>query len=251
MQNAWIDSVVLMAARLAALVVLAPPFASAQVPALIRMGFVVATAASLALGLPVGHPAPPLSPGTLVPAMAYELAIGLPMALGVAFAFTAFTAGGQILDIQIGFGMSQLFDPLTRQRLPVLSTALAQLATVSFFILNAHHALFRALALSLERYPLGQPFPSQAAVESLIAQGASMFSLGFAVVAPVVFCLLLAELGLGVLARNLPQINIFAIGLPTKVVVGLVALAVWLLAAAPVIARLHRSMFEGWKGWLS
>lgn len=251
MQNVWIDSVLLLATRLGALVVVAPPMASAQVPALVRMGFIVALATSLAFALPHAQLDRALPMETLMPAMVSELAIGLPMALGVAFAFAAFTAGGQILDVQIGFGMSQLFDPLTRQRLPVLSTALAQLATISFFILNGHHALFRAVALSLERYPLGRPFPSGAAVGPLIAQGASMFSLGFALVAPVVFCLLLAELGLGVLARNLPQVNIFAIGLPVKVVVGLVALAAWLSAAAPMITRVHRSVLEGWKGWLS
>lgn len=251
MQNAWIDSVVLMATRLGALAVVAPPLASAQVPALIRMGFVVAIAASLSFGLPSAQLEQPISLGELMPAIASELAVGLPMALGIALAFTAFTAGGQILDVQIGFGMSQLFDPLTRQRLPVLSTALAQLATVTFFILNGHHALLRAVALSLERYPLGRPFPLEAAVGPLIAQGASLFALGFAMVAPVVFCLLLAELGLGVLARNLPQVNIFAIGLPIKVIVGLAALAAWLVAAAPMTERLHHAVLVGWKGWLS
>jgi len=250
-QNAWIDAVVLMAARLGALVIVAPPLASSQVPALVRMGFVVAMAASLSLCLPGAQLAQPLAFGDLISSVAGELAVGLPLALGVAFAFTAFTAGGQILDIQVGFGMSQLFDPMTRQRLPVLATAFGQLATISFFILNSHHALLRAVALSVERYPLGQPFPIGVPMGSLIGAGASMFALGFAIVAPVVFCLLLAELGLGVLGRNLPQVNIFAISLPIKVIVGLIGLAAWLVVAAPMIERLHNAMLAGWKGWLS
>ena len=250
MHTAWTDNFLLMATRLSALVLVAPPLASAQVPALVRLGFVMALSGLLTLGLPHAELGQPVPTGSLIACMATELAIGLPMALGVAFAFAAFTAGGQILDVQIGFGMSQLFDPMTRQRLPVLSTAMGQLAAVTFFVLNGHHALLRALALSLERYPLGQPFPIGSALGPLIEQGSSMFVLGFAIVAPVVFCLLLVELGLGVLARNLPQINIFAIGLPVKVIVGLVGLAAWLVVAAPVVTRVHNTVLEGWKGWL-
>lgn len=251
MQNFWVDSALLLATRIGALVLVAPPLASAQIPGIVRLGFVVAVAVALTLGLPQAEVEQPLQMATLIPSIVSELAVGLPMALGVAFAFAAFIAGGQILDIQIGFGMSQLFDPMTRQRLPVLSTALAQLATVSFFILNGHHAVLRALSLSLERFPLGHPFPVGLAVGPLITLGTSMFALGFAMVAPVVFCLLLAELGLGVLARNLPQVNIFAIGLPVKVIVGLTSLSAWLVAASPVVTRLNNAVLDGWKGWLN
>lgn len=251
MQSGLIEVMVLLAARFGALVVLAPPWSSSQIPAMVRVGFVTAMAISLSLCLPGAQIDKSLSLGELMACMFSELAIGLPLALGVAFAFAAYSAGGQLLDIQIGFGISQLFDPTTRQRLPVLATALGQLAMVSFFAVNGDHALLRAIALSLERYPLGHPFQIDVPLDALLMSGASMFALGFSIVAPVVFCLLLTEVGIGILGRNLPQINIFAVGLPIKVIVGLIGLATWFGMAVSIAQRFQNAILAGWMGWLN
>lgn len=84
----------------------------------------------------------------------------------------------------------------------------------------------------------------------LIKQGTALFSLGFAMVAPVIVCLFLTELGLGVLARNLPQMNMFAVGIPLKVLVGVLALSAWLTSAAPVVSRAYASIFSAWEALL-
>ncbi len=73
-----------------------------------------------------------------------------------------------------------------------------------------------------------------------------MFTLGFAMVAPVVFCLLLVEVGLGVLARNLPQMNTFMLAIPLKIVVGIAALSAALVALTGVIERVNASVFRTW-----
>ena len=78
-----------------------------------------------------------------------------------------------------------------------------------------------------------------------------MFALGFALAAPIVACLLLVELGLGVLSRNLPQMNVFALGLPIKVLTGLTALSLWATLGAGIVARIYSSIFQGWKVWFA
>jgi flagellar biosynthetic protein FliR len=85
-----------------------------------------------------------------------------------------------------------------------------------------------------------------AMVPAVVRQAGQMFSLGFAMVAPVVFCLTLVELGLGVLSRNLPQMNTLVVGVPIKVVVGLAALATWAGVGGPAMGRAYATGFEMW-----
>ena len=80
----------------------------------------------------------------------------------------------------------------------------------------------------------------------MLTQASAAFTLGFALVAPVVFVLALVDLGLGVLARNLPQMNMFVLGIPVKVIAGVAALSLWVVAAGPVVARIHGTMVAGW-----
>lgn len=74
-----------------------------------------------------------------------------------------------------------------------------------------------------------------------------LFSLGFALAAPVVVCLLLVELALGVVARNLPQMNMFVIGIPLKIVVGLVLLSVWFSGMGDAMSRAYSFVFRSWE----
>ena len=246
----WVHSLLLLATRLGTVALVAPPLASVQIPGTVRVAFVLTLSALLVGALQAAQLHSALAMGDMVPALGAEFAVGLALALGVALALAAFTAGAQLLDLQIGFGMGQVFDPLTRQRLPMLASAFSQLALLSFIAVEGHHALLRGVALSLERFPPGQGIPLASAAQSAVQQVGSAFTLGFAMVAPVVFCLFLVELGLGVLARNLPQMNLFALGMPVKVLIGLMALAVWLLGAGPVLSRMHAATFSAWKALL-
>ena len=169
------------------------------------------------------------------------------MGLGLMLAFAAFAVGARIVDIQIGFGIGQVFDPSTRQQIPVLQAVLTQTALVGFFLLDGHHAVLRGLALSLKAVPLGHPWNLSAALPHVVKLAAQMFSLGFAILAPVVLCLMAVEIGLGVLSRSLPQMNTLVVGMPVKVIVGLSALALWATTASPLMGRAYASSFELWE----
>jgi flagellar biosynthetic protein FliR len=169
------------------------------------------------------------------------------MSLGIAFAFAAFSVGARLLDVQIGFGIGQVFDPVTQQQLPAISGIVGQLAVVLFFLSDSHLAVLRGLAISIERFPPGAGWPLEAAFAPVLRYASGAFSLGFAIVAPVVFCLALIDLGLGVLARNLPQMNMFVLGIPVKVMAGIAALALWVTASSGVVARINASIFAGWE----
>ena len=243
----WLATTFLLATRLGAMLLMTPPIGVKAIPAIVRVAFVFALAAMLAAALPSQRLVHLDNIAALVAAASSELALGMTMALGMAFAFAAFAAGARLLDVQIGFGIGQVFDPVTQQQLPVLSGVVAQAAVVLFVVSDAHHAMLRGIAASIERFPPGTSWPLDASLAPVLQQAAGMFSLGFALVAPVVFCLALIDLGLGVLARNLPQMNMFVLGVPVKVVAGLAALSVWIAASAPVVMRIDASIFAGWE----
>lgn len=229
------------------------PLLSSAMPGTAKVLLVLGLSAALSQLLPLPALQPNLldNMGLLFTAAFSELALGASLGLGIQLAFGAVSFAGRLLDIQIGFGLVQIFDPLSNARASIVGTAFDQLAVLMFFLLNIHHVLLRGLAWSLERYPLGQPWPLSAALLPLIKQVSAMFVLGFALAAPIVFCVLLVELALGVIAQSLPQMNMLMIGLPIKIVVGMLALAIWAPEMGGVLTRIYESIFTTWNQMLA
>ena len=247
----WVTSVLLLATRIAALLLLTPLLYAVAMPATVRLLFVVALACVLALPFAGASAMAIHAPGALFAAVLREAAVGATLGLGVLLAFAGFSLAGRLVDVQVGFGMAQVVDPLTRARLPIVSAVFGLLAAVFFFLVDGHHALLRGIAFSVERFPPGAGANGAAAAEPLLRQGASLFTLGFALAAPVVLGLLLLEFVLGVIARNLPQMNMFVLGLPAKILVGLVALSAWSSQFAAPARRLYEGIYQAWSAWFS
>lgn len=246
----WLTALLLLALRLGPLFVLAPVFGAADVPVRLRvlLGFAFALML-LAAGPPLAALPDGLdAPGALLEAAAGELMIGAALAFGLACVFGAFQFGGRLLDLQIGFGVATLFDPTTRTQAPLIGTALNLLALTVFFTIDGHHMIVRAVAESVERIPPGAAAPSQLDVQVLVAQFGTMFTHGLAAVAPAVFALLLLDVALAVVARTMPQMNIFIVAMPLKVVVGLAMLALSLGTLAPLLQRVFAGLPVYWRG---
>lgn len=241
-------AIFLLSLRLAAMLLLTPILHAINVPGVVRVLLVVGLAIALASGIPGEVTAQMLSwnSGRLISACFAEVALGATMALAILSAFAAITLAGRLIDIQIGFGIAQVFDPVSKRQVPVLTAAFNQFGALMFFAMNGHHALLRGIAYSLERFPLGQLWAVELAAPALMKQVAGLFTLGLAMAAPVVVALLLLELALGVVARNLPQMNMFVIGIPVKIVAGLVALSFWFGGIGDAMARVYASIFETW-----
>jgi flagellar biosynthetic protein FliR len=246
--GAWITAVVLLSLRLAAVFTLTPLLAAGSVPATVRVLVVLGLSVGLTFGLPgpVSQLEVPAGAGPMIQAGLSELALGFTLSLGVALAFAAFTMAGEIMGLQMSFGLGQVLDPISGARTPIIGTALNQLAVVAFFLGDGHHALLRGLAFSLERFPLGKPWPLAGAIGPVLEQVLALFTLAFALAVPVMFCLLLLELALGVMARNMPQVNMVFLGIPVKIVVGLLALALWLGGMGDAMSRVYASIYRCW-----
>ncbi|USX18355.1 flagellar biosynthetic protein FliR [Oxalobacteraceae bacterium OTU3REALA1] len=239
-----LGGVLLVSVRVAAVFLMTPILYGITMPAVVRAMLVLGL--SLSIGAGLASPPTPMVDSDLALAMFGEAALGAVMALGVLLAFAAFSTAGRLLDVQIGFGMPQVLDPVTHRQLPILNSLFDQLAVVVFFVANGHHALLRGIAYSLERFPPGRPWPLGAMLPEVTRQLAGLFTLGFALAAPVVFCILLTEIALGILSRSMPQMNMFAMGIPVKIVVGLAALVWWQAGIGAVMMRVYASIYAGW-----
>lgn len=239
----------LVTLRMSGLLLLSPPLSSLAVPALARAALVLGLSAAMWPLQTV--PMPDVGWAMLLAWSVMEVVNGAFMALGVNIGFAAAGLGARLLDVQIGFGIGQVLDPSSRRLMPVLSAAFTVLAPVIFLSVDAHHLVLRAAAMGLERFPVGQPWPADAGLSVLVHSVKGLFTLGLALVAPVVFCLVLIELALGVVARSLPQMNVFVVGIPIKLLAGLAALASWMAAATAPMSKVFDVTFRSWESFLT
>lgn len=246
----WIAGVLLLSTRVAALLLLTPVLYAVPVPLTARLLITLGLACVIALPFQGQFDFSPRDIGELLRAVMHEAAVGATLGLGVLTAFAGFALAGRLIDIQVGFGVAQVFDPLTRTRVPVLSSVFSLFAVVFFFVVNGHHALLRGIAYSVDRIPVGSGVSTLNAAEPLVRQMGALFALGFALAGPVVLVLLLLELTLGVLSRGLPQLNMLVLGIPLKILAGMLALSVWAGTLAAPAGRLYAGIYQAWMAWL-
>jgi flagellar biosynthesis protein FliR len=225
----------LVLARVGPLFVLAPLFSSKMVPGRVR--------GIIAVGLAIGL-SPVVSKGADVPLDAWTLAllIAKEMLVGAAFAFAigalfaALSTAGTLLDTAIGFSYGSLVDPLTGSQTTVLSQTYALVGTLVFIAIGGDTWIVQGLARTYDAVGLDQA-PSighlVGAMDTIF--GAIMLS-AIEVAGPVLLALVLTDAAFGVVSRVVPQLNVFAVGFPAKVVVGLLLVA----ATMPFVA-----------GWIS
>lgn len=239
----------LLSLRVATTLTMTPLLYAMPVPARVKvflvLGLSVALSGTLNGGWLTGHVVS-LDVGNLLLSALREVALGAVLALGILVAFSAFSVAGQMLDTQIGFGIAQVFDPMTARPSPLLVSTFNALAVLVFFLVDGHHALLHGLAYSVERFPVGGKWSIANAWVPMTKQISGLFTLGFALAAPVAFSILLVEAALGVVARNLPQINMFAIGIPVKIVAGLAMLALWFGLMGGTMTRIYTSIYITW-----
>lgn len=217
----------LILARVSPLMITAPVWGSPVIPGQVRAFIAILVSALL---LPVVRgPLPAGLTGDAVPlamAVAWELLVGFLIAFLAQLMFAAAQFAGQLIDIQMGFGMANVIDPMTSAQVTLVGQIQYLAALLVFLLLDGHHLLLRGLAETFAVAPLGRPLASAIPLKIVVVQGgAFMFNLAFRIAAPALTALFLANLAMGLVSRMLPQINIFLVGLPVNVGVGLLALA--------------------------
>lgn len=243
---AWVLCVYLLSLRLGVLFVMSPIFTNLSGMTTVRVLFTLALSLVFTSAFNVRPFAIPLEMAPIAAASFVELLVGATLAFGVFAAFGAFSVAGKILDIQIGFGIGSVFDPVTRAGAPLFATILGLLAVAAFFGMDGHHAFIRGVAFSIRQVPPGAGF-HQLPIDAVIRQFGLMFSLGVSLIAPVMFCLLLVEAGLALMSRVLPQMNVFIVGMSVKIFSGIGMLALSVAFLGPRMGKIYASIFTYWE----
>lgn len=246
---AWAVAVLLLWARLGALLTLSPLAQAIKAPPVFWVLFTLALSGTLcaSLGLRVAVPA---GLGGLSLLLLSEAALGTMLGLSLHAAFGTLAMAGRLLDLQMGFGMAAVLDPVTRANVPVMGVALTMVGMAVFFGVDGHHALLRGIVQVTQWVPPGAVW--RLATPSALARAmGAMFSMTIVIVAPALFLLLLTEVVLDFSSRVLPQMNVMFVGMPVKALVGLSTLAIAAPGLAPALRRLYAGVFDFWQGALA
>lgn len=155
-----------------------------------------------------------------------ELIVGLILGFVSSLIFSAIQMAGQLLDTQIGFGIINIIDPLSGQQAPLIGNFKYILALIIFLSTNGHHVLLSALFASFKLIPITGVVVNVAIAKFIVDIIGGMFILALKISLPIIVSLILTDMALGILARTMPQMNIFVVGVPGKIIIGLFVLSV-------------------------
>jgi len=157
-----------------------------------------------------------------------QIGIGAAMGFLLQLVFSALVFGGQVMAYSMGLGFAHMMDPQNGVQVPVVSQYYLILATLAFLLLNGHLVLIQLLADSFTLLPVAADGLSRAGLWELVSWGSRMFAAGVVMALPVLIALLLVNIGMGVVGRAAPQLNIFAVGFPVTLLIGMVLMWVTL-----------------------
>ena len=151
-----------------------------------------------------------------------ELAIGFLVGFMMQMFFAALQAAGEFMDLQLGVGMAKVYDPYTNVSMSLTGNMLNIFYTVIFFVSNGHLTLIKVIASSLAIIPLGTLSLNPDCGQFVALFFSNILILAVKLALPIVAIEIVSELGLGILMRTVPQINVFVVGLQLKLLVGLI-----------------------------
>ncbi len=168
-----------------------------------------------------------------------EVAIGLILGFATQLIFTAVQLAGQIIGFQMGFAIVNVMDPATQSQISITAQFQNIMALMIFLAINGHHFLFAAGAKSFELIPILAFSPSPAIVEMVIELTKNVFITAIKLGAPIMATLFFLNVGLGLVARTVPQMNVFIVGFPLQIALGLLMLG----ATAPIFMAVFQHSF--------
>jgi flagellar biosynthetic protein FliR len=210
--------------RVSALLVVAPIFGHRLYPARAKVGMafmislvIFPSVADTALNVPVGF-----LPYALV--LAREVLMGVVLGFAVLLLFMGIQFAGQLAGLQMGFGIVNVIDPQSQDQISIIGQFLNILAILLILSLDGHHIILNGLMASFDTVPLGGVVLKASIVEKMIVLTSELFTIAIKISAPILISLFLVSVAMGVLARTVPQMNVFIVGFPVQLAVGLFVL---------------------------
>ena len=227
--------------RVAGIVVAIPAFSSRSVPLQVRIGLVIGL--TVILFPIVSDQVRPLTLSwpQVVPLLFTEFMVGMVLGFAISFVMNAFIIAGELIGIQMGINLISALDPVAGGQVPILGQFMGLLGMLIFLAIDGHHMMFEALVASFQLVPPMHVHFSGFLVESVLKLGLGMFVLALKVGAPVMTAVFIVTLGMGILGRTIPQLNVMLNNVPITIGIGLLVLGLSL----PLFGSLAESNLRG------
>ncbi len=233
----------LITARMSGFVLFNPLLGRQNFPGFFRAGFILILSA-FTYSVVGGRVEPPAGMLTLAAALLLELAIGFVLGMVVQFFFYIPQMAGMEIDTQMGMTMNQIYDTGSRSNMSVTGTLLNTMMILLFFAGNGHHTLLRIMLTSGEIVGYGNVTLGNDVVNLALELFAECTLLAVKLAMPILAAELIGQLGMGVLMKVIPQINVFSINIELKVLIGLSLLLLLLYPFSEFLLAAERTMLN-------
>ncbi len=241
-----LDSFLLILGRISGLFISAPIFSSKQIPVIVKALLLAVLAATLACFVPVQYGVQVQNLGQFTAAMVAEIIVGYIIGFAVYVLLAAIQLAGQVMDMQMGFAIVNVVDPQSGAQIPLMGNLTQILALLMYLAVDGHHYLLQAIVHSYKVIPVLGLNLSGEFYQIIVDISVYMFVIAVKIAAPILVVTMTTDIAMGFVARTVPQMNVFIVGLPLKIIVGLLALCMFL----PVYLWIFNILFDRFFGYL-
>ncbi|MEN8166185.1 MAG: flagellar biosynthetic protein FliR [Pseudomonadota bacterium] len=241
--NAWLAAYLWPLMRVGAMLLAAPVFNSRQLPVKIRLLLTLLITWIIAISLPRQPSVDLLSHAGFV-ILLQQLLIGVIMGFILQMVFAALVLGGQVIAYSMGLGFASMVDPQNGVQVPVVAQYYLILATLLFLTFNGHLLLIELVADSFHTLPVAVDGITRNDLREVVAWGSRMFAGGLLIALPIMGAMLMVNMGMGVVMRAAPQLNIFSVGFPITMLMGFALIWVTLPNVLSVFNELLEEAFQ-------
>ncbi|WP_456271532.1 flagellar biosynthetic protein FliR [Bacillus sp. AK031] len=228
--------------RVSAFFVTLPLFSYRSIPAQHRLGFAAVISWMMYYTIDT---APFVIDFAYILLVMKEAMIGLLLGFAAYMIISAIQVAGSFIDFQMGFAIANVIDPQTGAQTPLVGQYLYTFALLLLLALDGHHLLLDGVFYSYQFIPIDQPwipFGNENLAEYVVKTFNSVFIIAFQMSIPVVATLFLVDVALGIVARTVPQLNIFVVGFPIKIAVSFLVLFIVMGAMMTVMQQMFELM---------
>ncbi|HIS29784.1 MAG TPA: flagellar type III secretion system protein FliR [Candidatus Avamphibacillus intestinigallinarum] len=181
-----------------------------------------------------------------------EALVGLAIGLFAYIILSAIQIAGGFIDFQMGFAIANVIDPQTGAQSPLTGQYFYIISLLFLLSVDGHHLLIDGMYYSYQAIPVDQlvSLSNQSLIDKVIYTFSEMFLTAFQLAIPIVGCLFLVDIALGMIARTVPQLNVFVVGLPLKILVSFISILVFLALYIGIVKRLFTYMFDTLHGFM-
>lgn len=212
--------------RVATILVTVPVFGYTSIPMPVKAGLAFFVSLVLFPLIQAGDFVIPLELLPFVMMVLKEVIVGLIIGLATNFLFVGVQMAGELIGLDMGFGMVNIIDPTSGEHISIMGQFKYVVSLLLFLILNGHHFLLNALRSSFVAIPLGTANFTQLVTTQIIMLSTTIFKIALQLGGPILVVLFLTSFVMGIIARTVPQMNIFIIGFPLKISVGMIMVTV-------------------------